>query len=62
MMKKSVYYLLFITLLQAFPANAQLESLQQLPEVILSDIHLHRSSSTNHVQVLKDSVLDQNQP
>ncbi|NJY62348.1 TonB-dependent receptor [Salinimicrobium sp. CDJ15-81-2] len=62
MMKKSVYYLLFIILLQAFPANAQLESLQQLPEVILSDIHLHRSSSTNHVQVLKDSVLDQNQP
>lgn len=61
-MKKNVYYLLVFVLLQAFPAHAQLESLQQLPEVILSDIHLHRSSSTNHVQVLKDSVLDQNQP
>lgn len=61
-MKKSAFYLIFILLLQAFSAIAQSESINHLPEVILSDIHLHRSSVTNHVQVLKDSVLDQNSP
>ena len=61
-MKKSVFYLLFVLLLQALPAHAQLDSINHLPEVILSDIHLHRNSATNHVQVLKDSVLDVNQP
>ena len=61
-MKKSFCFLLFVLVLQVSPVQAQLDAIQELPEVILSDIHLHQSSAANHVQVLKDSVLDQNSP
>ncbi len=61
-MKKSVFYILFPLLLCSFTGYGQLDSINYLEEVVLSDVHLFRNSETNTVQVLNDSVLQQNPP
>lgn len=61
-MKKSVFYILLCLLLCSIPGYGQLNSVQYLEEVVLSDIHLYRNSETHTVQVLNDSVLERNAP
>ena len=61
-MKKSVFYILFSLLFCSFTGYGQLDSVNYLQEVVLSDVHLFRNSETNTVQVLNDSVLQQNPP
>lgn len=61
-MKKRVFYILFLLLLCSFTGYSQLDSVNYLEEVVLSDVHLFRNSETNTVQVLNDSVLQQNPP
>ncbi|NJW52759.1 TonB-dependent receptor plug domain-containing protein [Salinimicrobium oceani] len=62
MMKKSNFYIFLSLILYPVYGYGQHDSITQLEEVILSDIHLFRNSETNQVQVLSDSVLEQNSP
>ncbi|WP_084625571.1 TonB-dependent receptor plug domain-containing protein [Salinimicrobium xinjiangense] len=62
MMKKGIFYILLPLLLCSLQGYGQLDSVQYLKEVVLSDIHLYRNSKTHLVQVLNDSVLEQNAP
>ncbi|MCC8359171.1 TonB-dependent receptor plug domain-containing protein [Salinimicrobium sediminilitoris] len=62
MMKKSVFYILFLVLLYSHPGYSQLDSINHLDEVVLSDVHLFRRSNSNTIQVLNDSVLEHNSP
>jgi vitamin B12 transporter len=62
MMKKGIFYILLPLLLCSLEGYSQLDSVQYLKEVVLSDIHLFRNSKTHLVQVLNDSVLEQNAP
>ena len=57
-MKRTCIFLL--TILTGLPSWAQLDSLQYLDEVELSDVRLFRNSEAQQVSVLTDSVLDRN--
>ena len=61
-MKKSVFYILFFFLMYPIAGYSQLDSVNYLAEVVLSDVHLFRSSETNSTTVLNDSVLEHNSP
>lgn len=61
-MKKGICYFLLCFLLYSFPGYGQTDSINELQEVVLSDIHLYRSSKSSQVQVLNDSVLNTNAP
>lgn len=61
-MKKRNFYILFFLLLQGAPVFAQNDSVNLLAEVVLSDVRLYKNSPGNTVTVLKDSVLEHNQP
>ena len=61
-MKKSVFYILFPVFLNSFSGYGQLDSINYLEEVVVSDVHLARSSEFNTVTVLNDSVIEQNSP
>lgn len=61
-MKKKTFYILFLALLQSIPLLAQLDSINKLDEVVLSDVRLYSNSKGNRVQVLRDSVLEKNSP
>lgn len=54
--------ILILFLLQGISGWAQLDSLQYLDEVVLSDVKLHQHSSGQQVSVLNDSVLEGNDP
>lgn len=62
MMKKGIFYILLPLLLCSLSGYGQLDSVQYLNEVVLSDIHLNRNSETHRVQILNDSVLERNSP
>ncbi len=61
-MKKRNFYILLVILLHGITASAQLDSINYLEEVVLSDIRLYRNSEGNPVRVLRDSVLEENSP
>lgn len=61
-MKNSIVYILFLALLNWTSSFAQLDSINYLEEVVLSDLKLYSSSEGNPVRVLKDSVLEENPP
>lgn len=61
-MKKSFFYILLPILLHSLQGYSQLDSINYLQEVVLSDVHLYRNSESNRVQVLNDSVLERNAP
>lgn len=61
-MKNSVYHIPLLIFLYSLSGYSQLDSINHLQEVVLSDVHLFRSSNTNLVQVLNDSVLEHNPP
>lgn len=61
-MKKKTFYILFLALLQSIPLLAQLDSINKLDEVVLSDVRLYSNSKGNRVQVLRDSILEKNSP
>ncbi|HSP11155.1 MAG TPA: TonB-dependent receptor [Salegentibacter sp.] len=61
-MKSNRYYLLFLGLLLAVPALAQIEPVTRLDEVFLSDISLKRDSEERRVILLNDSILRENEP
>lgn len=59
-MKKTILYLLFI--LKAAGMYPQSIAINQLDEVVLSDVKLHKNSKGQQVQVLNDSTLENNRP
>lgn len=61
-MKKQVFYIFALLLLYSAPSFGQLDSINYLDEVVLSDTRLYKSSGGNRLQVLKDSTLEQNEP
>ena len=61
-MKSSIYYTLFLALINWTTSLAQLDSVNQLDEVVLSDVRLIRNSDANLVRVLQDSALEENRP
>lgn len=61
-MKKQAFYLLVFALFQTISSFAQLDSINHLEEVLLSDVHLTKNSRGQLVQVLNDSVIEHNSP
>ena len=59
-MKRNDFYILFIFLLGTGVAVAQLDSIQQLPEVMLTDAKLVRFSKGFKMERLTDSVVERN--
>ncbi|MGB7785416.1 MAG: TonB-dependent receptor [Salinimicrobium sp.] len=60
MMKKQVFYIFILLTLCSQFAYSQLDSINYLDEVVVSDLRLYKSSGGNRLQVLKDSTLEQN--
>ncbi|MGB7842934.1 MAG: TonB-dependent receptor [Salinimicrobium sp.] len=60
-MKKQVLYI-FLFMFCTRSAFGQLDSINYLDEVVLSDVRLYKRSGGNRLQVLKDSTLKQNDP
>lgn len=61
-MKKSNFYILIPLLLYSVSGYCQLDSINHLEEIVLSDIHLSRSAEINSISVFNDSVLEHNPP
>ena len=61
-MKQNTFYILFLAVLQTVQMFAQEGPINQLDEVVLSDVRLYSAVKANTVQVLKDSVLEKNPP
>ncbi len=61
-MKKQVFYIFSLLALCSNFAFGQLDSINYLDEVVLSDVRLYQNSGGNRLQVLKDSTLEQNEP
>lgn len=61
-MKKQVFYIFIFFVLCSHFAYSQLDSINYLDEVVLSDVRLYKNSGGNRLQVLKDSTLEQNEP
>ncbi len=59
-MKKTRIYILLLALVQSFSLFGQIDSINQLDEVVLSDVRLYESVKQNRLQLLTDSVLEQN--
>lgn len=57
-MKRHVYILLILILCNINVAHSQLDSIQKLDEVVLSDVKLKRFASGYKITVLNDSVLE----
>lgn len=61
-MKQITLFIIFSAFLHSAQAQSQLDSINQLDEVVLSDVRLERNSIGQQVWSLKDSVLLQNEP
>ena len=61
-MKKQVFYIFSLLMLCTGSAFGQLDSINYLDEVVLSDARLYQSSGGNRLQLLKDSTLKKNDP
>ena len=57
-MKRQVFYIFVLLILQAIPSSGQVNAVNYLDEVVLSDVHLKKSSRGQEVQVWKDSVIE----
>lgn len=61
-MKYTQFFIVFLACLLTGQAQSQLDSINQLDEVVLSDVRLQRNSIGQQVWSLNDSVLLQNEP
>ena len=61
-MKKQVFYIFSLLALCSNFAFGQLDTINYLDEVVLSDVRLYQNSGGNKLQVLKDSTLQENEP
>ncbi|AFL82440.1 outer membrane cobalamin receptor protein [Aequorivita sublithincola DSM 14238] len=59
-MKQNVFHIIFMLLLCTASAFAQLDSIQQLPEVMLTDAKLVQFSKGFKLEKLNDSVIERN--
>ena len=59
-MRKSRIYILVLALVQSLSLFGQIDSINQLEEVVLSDVRLFHSARESRLQVFSDSLIQQN--